>query len=206
MPVQGASQDFSSCYETVAPMYVAQQQQQQQQELQEQATAAAAPSPPTHTLDVTSTDVSTADPSETQFTLSSNGEKFQAEINKWEEFYDQIHQHLSTQSSTPNRSLPKSASNFSLGQDGAMYFCKTVKDGSHVYLSVVRDYAERVRICKEIHHDTGDVTLHHRRDKMLELLGQMYYWKGQRRDVCRCVSGTTVSLGDNDIHCPPTAK
>ena len=23
---------------------------------------------------------------------------------------------------------------------------------------------------------------------MLELLGQQYYWKGQRRDVCQCVS------------------
>lgn len=142
-------------------------------------TAAVQRNPPIHGLD----EVVGASPE--QFTLSTNREKFQAEINKWEEFYDQIQQHLAAGSS--NRGVPKSACNFSMGQDGGMYYCKSLKDGGHVYLKVVRDYADRVRICKDIHLDTGDVTLHHRRDKMLEVLGQMYYWKGQRRDVCQCV-------------------
>lgn len=178
LPVQSVSQDFPGCYETAAPLYAvavaAAGQRDASGELELQRNAA----PPTHGV-----------PVDEQFTLSTNREKFQVEITKWEEFYDQIQQHLSAGSS--NRGVPKSACNFSIGQDGSMFYCKPMKDGSHVYLKVVRDYADRVRICKDIHLDTGDVTLHHRRDKMLEVLGQMYYWKGQRRDVCQCVRPLT---------------
>ena len=52
---------------------------------------------------------------------------------------------------------------------------------------VIRNYEDRLRIVKDIHLNTGDETRHHRRDKMLELVGQQYYWKGQRRDICECV-------------------
>lgn len=177
------TQDFPGCYDTVAPPYTVAVGTGHDSELQRDA------APSTHTPPEDVTDQEAAVPfHEEQFTLSTNREKFQAEVKKWEEFYDQIQQHLSAGSGPSSRSMPKSASNFSMGQDGSMYFCKALKDGSRVYLKVVRDYADRVRICKDIHHDTGDVTLHHRRDKMLELLGQIYYWKGQRRDVCRCVS------------------
>ncbi len=53
---------------------------------------------------------------------------------------------------------------------------------------MIRNYEDRLRIVKDIHLNTGDETRHHRRDKMLELVGQQYYWKGQRRDICECVS------------------
>ena len=174
------SQDFPGCYEAV-PLYAVVTAAQDSAELQSSA------APPTHTIDDVTGEAAAISADEEQFSLSTNTEKFQAEIKKWEEFYDQIQQYLSVQRDPSNKSVPKSASNFSIGQDGCMYFCKTIKDGSRIYLKVVRDYSDRVRICKEIHHDTGDITLHHRRDKMLELLGQIYYWKGQRRDVCRCV-------------------
>lgn len=55
---------------------------------------------------------------------------------------------------------------------------------------VIRNYEDRLRIVKDIHVNTGDEARHHRRDKMLELVGQQYYWKGQRRDICECVSNT----------------
>ncbi len=118
----------------------------------------------------------------------TTNQKFQAEITKWEELYDQIHHHLSNKTSLKDKHFPKSAANFSMSQDGNLFYSKTMKDGSVLYLKVVRNYSDRVRICREIHLDTDDVTLHHRRDKMLEVLGQMYFWKGQRRDVCQCVS------------------
>ena len=125
-----------------------------------------------------------------QSNVPSNQEKFQAEIIKWEELYDQIHHRLTNKANNASKEkhLPKSASNFSMSQDGELFYSKLMKDGSVLYLKVIRDYTDRVRICREIHLDTDDVTLHHRRDKMLEILGQMYFWKGQRRDVCQCVS------------------
>ena len=118
----------------------------------------------------------------------TNQKKFQAEISKWEEYYDQLHHHLSNKTNTSkDKHFPKSATNFSISQDGKLFYAKLMKDGTVLYLKVIRDYDERVRICREIHLDTNDITLHHRRDKMLELLGQAYFWKGQRRDVCQCV-------------------
>lgn len=121
----------------------------------------------------------------------TNEEKFQAEITKWEENYDQIQRCLS--SNTAEKSMPKSMALFSISQDGSLYYTKSMKDGSFAYLKVVREYVERVRICREIHLDTGEATLHNRRDRMLEVLGQTYFWKGQRRDVCQCV-------GEKDSH------
>ncbi len=53
---------------------------------------------------------------------------------------------------------------------------------------MIRNYEDRLRIVKDIHVNTGDEIRHHRRDRMLELVGQQYYWKGQRRDICECVS------------------
>lgn len=189
LPVQSASQDFAGCYETMPLYAVAVTTAQDSAELRTSS------APPTHTLDDVTGEaaaiLSSSAADEEQFSLSTNTEKFQAEIKKWEEFYDQILQYLTVQRDPANKNVPKSASNFSISQDGCMYFCKTIKDGSRIYLKVIRDYSDRVRICREIHHDTGDITLHHRRDKMLELLGQMYYWKGQRRDVCRCVRNFT---------------
>lgn len=126
---------------------------------------------------------------------TTNKEKFQAEISKWEEYYDQVLHSLSSQNSS-GRNVPKSASHFSLSQDGQMYYAKVLKDGTVLYLKVIRDYAERVRLCREIHLDTGDITLHNRRDRMLELVGQMYFWKGQRRDVCQCVSSQMHNVVD----------
>ena len=120
-------------------------------------------------------------------------EKFQAEINKWEEFYDQIRKHLLNPVSPAPRNMPKTAANFSINhEDGHLYYAKVNKDGSVISVRVIRDYADRVRICRDIHLDTGDPSLHNRRDKMLELVGQMYHWKGQRRDVCQCVRITVT--------------
>lgn len=194
LTVQSVSQDFPGCYETAAPLYSVAVAVERDSDLQRSA------APPTHTLDDV---IEAANPSAQehcgQFNLSTNREKFQAEVTKWEEFYDQIHKHLSNQNGSANRNVPKSASSFSVGQGGCMYYCKEMKDGSKVYLKVVRDYADRVRICKDIHLDTGDVTLHHRRDKMLEVLGQMYYWKGQRRDVCQCVRDLICTVVCRDL-------
>ena len=52
---------------------------------------------------------------------------------------------------------------------------------------VIRNYEDRLRICKDIHVNTGVEGIHHRRDRMMELIGQQYYWKGERRDICECV-------------------
>lgn len=165
----------------------------------EEAAGSAQPAPPTHEAAATNRgqDVSAdLDYLNCKFSdFSENRGKFQAEINKWEEYYDQVHTRLAAQGSSKNASdriSSKSTSNFSIGQDGHMYYTKMTKGGEVLYLRVIRDYAERVRVCREIHLDTGDVTLHNRRDRMLELVGQMYFWKGQRRDVCQCVRGHMI--------------
>ncbi len=125
----------------------------------------------------------------------SSKERFQAEVTKWEEFYDQIHKYLTDElDGTPSvkKSTPKSLSNFSIGQDGSMYFSKLNKNGNLLSLKVIRSHEERASICRDIHVSTGSDSLHHRRDKMLEILGLSYYWKGQRRDVCQCVRNVVI--------------
>lgn len=83
----------------------------------------------------------------------------------------------------------KQAETFFLGPNGRLYYKKTLRDSAvTLKLPVVRSYEERMQVCKTIHLSTGEENIHHRRDTMLELLGQQYYWKGQRRDVCQCVS------------------
>lgn len=202
-PSAAANQEIAICYET-APIYTVGSVDGNPEFSAEAAAAvtAAAPlqqegradgAPPTlpssssnNTTTTNSATIAGTDQMQTMF--SNNQEKFENDIAKWEEYYDQIHRHLSSKSGTSKeRQFPKSASNFSLGQDGDLFYSKMTKDGTVLYLKVIRDYADRVRICREIHLDTDDVTLHHRRDRMLELLGQMYFWKGQRRDVCQCV-------------------
>ena len=99
--------------------------------------------------------------------------------------------YLTDSSLTPrNRAgILRQADAFFLGLDGGMFFTKTLRDGTlTLKLPVVRSYEERMEVCKRIHVSTGEEGIHHRRDTMLELLGQQYYWRGQRRDVCQCVS------------------
>lgn len=119
-------------------------------------------------------------------------EKFQSEVKRWEHFYDQMHNYLLLDKKINghvHKNVSKTAANFSIDQDGTMYYSKSTKDGTGlIRVVVIRSYAERVKICRSIHLDTGDPTLHNRRDKMLELVGHKYYWKGQRRDICQCVS------------------
>ena len=126
---------------------------------------------------------------------SLTGEKkFQSEVKRWEEFYDQMHSYLNQNTSINSshripKNISKAAPNFSMGQDGTMFYSKLNKDRTGVIrIVVIRNYAERIEICKNIHVDTGNVSLHNRRDKMLEMVGCKYYWKGQRRDICQCVS------------------
>lgn len=116
---------------------------------------------------------------------------FQKEIEKWEEFYDDMKTYLTDGSLNPrNRaSVLKQADAFFLNSDGQLFFTKTFRDSTlSLNLPVVRSYEERMQVCKRIHLSTGEECIHHRRDTMLELLGQQFYWKGQRRDVCQCVS------------------
>lgn len=116
---------------------------------------------------------------------------FQREIDKWEEFYDDMKARL-TDGSLPAKSqnsFLKQAALFFLGADGNLYYKKSCKNGAlQLTLRVVRSYEERLRICKDIHLNTGYENVHHRRDTMMDLVGQQYYWKGQRRDICECVS------------------
>ena len=120
-----------------------------------------------------------------------NEDSFQKEIHKWEEFYDDMKAYL-VDGRLPRRnqsSILKQAQAFFLGSNSRLYYTKTLKDGAvTLKLPVVRSYEERMRVCNTIHLSTGEECIHHRRDTMLELLGQQYYWKGQRRDVCQCVS------------------
>ena len=119
------------------------------------------------------------------------GDTFQKEITKWEEFYDDMKAYLTDGviSSRSQANIRKHANTFSLGQDQRLYYTKTLRGSeAKLKLPVVRSYEERMQVCKAIHVNTGDNYIHHRRDTMLELLGQQYYWKGQRRDVCQCVS------------------
>ena len=115
---------------------------------------------------------------------------FRKEIDKWEEFYDGMKTYLSTRKLPDKSSLQitRQADSFAIDNDGNLYYKKSTREGTTITLKVVRNYEDRQRICKYIHLNTGDDSLHHRRDPMLELLGQQYYWKGQRRDVCECVS------------------
>ena len=192
IPVQDISQAIPIIYEAAPPIRLEteqlhQSQQPQPQQQQQVIAAAAKLPPPTHNQP--GAPATNKDKLPSKFSeFSSNKERFQAEISRWEEYYDQVRQSLSAQNSNGDKTgMPKSATNFSLGQDGEMYYAKMKKDGTVAYLKVVRDFADRVRLCREIHVDTGDVTLHNRRDRMLELVGQLYFWKGQRRDVCQCV-------------------
>ena len=122
---------------------------------------------------------------------SDHGDTIQADITRWEAFYDQIYEYLQHKT-LPKRNangIQKSAASYGLGSDGKLYYSKLSKDSSGVStVLVVRNYEERLRICKEIHVSTGNEKYHNRRDKMLELIGKQYFWKGQRRDVCECVS------------------
>lgn len=115
----------------------------------------------------------------------------QQEIDKWVEFHDQIKDYLQfgiTPSKTA-RNIPKASEGYSLGSDGILYRANSTKDHkSSMKLLVIRNYEDRLRIVKDIHVNTGKEGRHNRRDRMLELLRQQYYWKGQRRDVCECVS------------------
>lgn len=139
--------------------------------------------------------VSTKSVHEENKILSTNvqwrGDSFQKEIDKWKEFYDDMKTYLSD-GTLPLRNqtnILKQAETFSLGPNGHLYYTKTLKDSPvTLKLPVVRSYEERMQVCKAIHLSTGEDNIHHRRDTMLELLGQQYYWKGQRRDVCQCVS------------------
>ncbi|CAI8022107.1 hypothetical protein GBAR_LOCUS13008, partial [Geodia barretti] len=127
-----------------------------------------------------------------------NIDSFQKEIEKWEEFYDDMKTYLTDGSLTPrNRAgILRQADAFFLGLDGGMFFTKTLRDGTlTLKLPVVRSYEERMEVCKRIHVSTGEEGIHHRRDTMLELLGQQYYWRGQRRDVCQCNSLLPLSGG-----------
>ena len=120
----------------------------------------------------------------------TSDDNFQKEIDKWEEFYDGMKTYLST-GKLPDKStsqITRQADSFAIDNDGNLYHKKSAREGTTITLMVVRNYEDRQRICKDIHLNTGDDSIHHRRDPMLELLGQQYYWKGQRRDVCECVS------------------
>ena len=123
----------------------------------------------------------------------STEDTFQREVDKWEEFYDGMKAYL-TDGNLPARNsaqIMKQADSYSLGADGNLYYKKILRGGAvQLTLLVIRNYEDRLRICKDIHLNTGEESIHHRRDPMLELLGQQYYWKGQRRDVCECVSST----------------
>lgn len=130
--------------------------------------------------------------------LETDEGNFQVEVNRWEEFYDQMHKfllHDKKVSIRGNKNITRAAEHYSLGSDGNIYYCKLAKEGTTLArLLVVRDYLERVKICRSIHLDTGHAHLHNRRDKMLDLIGRKYFWKGQRRDICQCVSEYTVML------------
>ena len=114
----------------------------------------------------------------------------QMEIDRWEEYYDHIKHYLVHGSLQKNsKSVQKSVHNYLIGSDGQLYRNKTSKDGvTCTKVLVIRSYEDRLRICKDIHVNTGEEGRHHRRDKMLEIIGRQYYWKGQRRDICECVS------------------
>ena len=114
----------------------------------------------------------------------------QMEIDRWEEYYDHIKHYLVHGSLQKNsKSVQKSVHNYLMGSDGQLYRNKISKDGvTCTKVLVIRSYEDRLRICKDIHVNTGEEGRHHRRDKMLEIIGRQYYWKGQRRDICECVS------------------
>ena len=124
------------------------------------------------------------------FKVDDSSHTFQQTIGKWEEFYDKIYAYLRNRRlpSKNAQSIEKAACSFSMDADGSLFFTKQSKTGTRYSLPVVRNYDDRLRICRAIHLETGVEGLHHRRDKMIELLGQKYYWKGQRRDACECVS------------------
>ena len=122
---------------------------------------------------------------------SGGADSFQKEIQKWEEFHDDMKTYLTDGALTPRSqaNVLKQADSFFLSPDGVLHYKKTVRDGAEVLsLPVVRSYEERMQVCRSIHLSTGEECIHHRRDTMLDILGQQYYWKGQRRDVCQCVS------------------
>lgn len=132
-------------------------------------------------------------------------DSFQKEIDKWKEFYDDMKTYLSD-GTLPLRSqtnILKQAEAYSLGPNNRLYYTKTLRDSpGTLKLPVVRSYEERMQVCKAIHLNTGEENIHYRRDTMLELLGQQYYWKGQRRDVCQCVSLyiSSQDYSENSLH------
>ena len=129
-------------------------------------------------------------PSSTATVIQSDVDSIQMEIDRWEECYDHVKDYL--MHGTPPKKLKnlyKFVHNFLIGSDGQLYRNKLSKDGETcTKLLVIRSYEDRLRICKDIHVNTGEEGRHHRRDKMLEIVGKQYYWKGQRRDICECVS------------------
>ena len=123
-------------------------------------------------------------------------DSFQREVEKWEEFYDDMKSYLTDGTLSPRSqaTVLKQADLFVLESNGVLYYIKPLRECTAMLkLPVVRTYKERMQVCRNIHLSTGDKTIHNRRDTMLELLGQQYYWKGQRRDVCQCVSLATYS-------------
>ena len=120
----------------------------------------------------------------------------QQEIDKWVEFYDEVKAYLQhgTVLLRATKNLQKAAENFTIGSDGNLYRLKPGgKDSTAILkIPVIRNYEDRLRIVKDIHVNTGRVGIHHRRDRMLGLIGQQYYWKGQRRDICECVRNACV--------------
>lgn len=120
--------------------------------------------------------------------IESDVDTIQIEIDRWEECYDHVKDYL-MHGTSPKKNMYKFVHNFLIGSDGQLYWNKVSKDGATcTKLLVIRSYEDRLRICKDIHVNTGEEGRHHRRDKMLEIVGKQYYWKGQRRDICECVS------------------
>ena len=129
--------------------------------------------------------------------LDLDTDPVEKDIHKWEDYYDQMKSYLQStpvEHSKLHRRFSKPSEHFSLEEDGNLYYKKAAKDGTSVSkLLVIRSYEDRLRICKAIHLNTGEDGIHFRRDPMLSIVGQHYYWKGQRRDVCECVSYVLVA-------------
>ena len=129
--------------------------------------------------------------------LDLDTDPVEKDIHKWEDYYDQMKSYLQStpvEHSKLHRRFSKPSEHFNLEEDGNLYYKKAAKDGASVSkLLVIRSYEDRLRICKAIHLNTGEDGIHFRRDPMLSIVGQNYYWKGQRRDVCECVSYVLVA-------------
>lgn len=87
-------------------------------------------------------------------------DSYQTAVGRWEEFYDKIYAYLRHKKlSNKNTSAIETASkNYSVGNDGKVYFTKVIKSGEALSVEVVRDYSERQEICRKIHTSTGKTT------------------------------------------------